>query len=95
MQRDLRDGFNGNLPIHLAAKNGSCEMFYLLQKYDACSFKANNNLENALHIAAQHNRSKFIFEFLKYEKCLIDQSNGINSSNGTTGFMPCNPSNIS
>ena len=65
-------------------------MFYLLQKYDACSFKANNNLENALHIAAQHNRSKFIIEFLKYEKYLIDQSNGNDTNGNSSKFMPCN-----
>lgn len=39
MSKDLRDGLNGNLPIHSAAKNGSIEMFNLLHKYDAVSFK--------------------------------------------------------
>jgi ankyrin repeat protein len=81
--RDLKDGLNGNFPIHLAAKNGSCEMFYLLQKYDAVSFKTNNNLENALHIAAFHNRSKFICEFLKYEKSLLEPANENDK------IMPC------
>lgn len=82
--KDLKDGLNGNLPIHLAAKNGSCEMFYLLQKYDAVSFKPNNNLENALHIAAFHNRSKFIREFLKYEKYLLENKDSEDSK-----FMQC------
>ena len=65
---ELRETITGNLPIHAAAKSGSIEMFNLLQKYDAVSFKQNKNLENALHIAAYHNRNKFINEFLKYEK---------------------------
>jgi ankyrin repeat protein len=69
---DLRESQDGNLPIHSAAKNGSLEMFSLLQKYDAVSFETNKNMENALHIASSHNRSKFISEFLKYEKAYIN-----------------------
>ena len=72
--KDVREGSNGNLPIHLAAKLGSTEIFDLLQKYDAVSFALNNNSENALHIAAYFNRNKFICEFLKYEMFLINEN---------------------
>jgi len=71
---DLREGLNGNLLIHSAAKNGSVEIFHLLQKYDVVSFKTNNNSENALHVAASFNRKEFIEEFLKYELFLIEQN---------------------
>ncbi len=75
MNRELREGQRGNLPIHVCAKSGSLDMFKLLQKYDAVSFKQNNQLENALHIAASYNKSKFIEAFLRFEHLLMDQNN--------------------
>ena len=72
--KNLKEGVNGNMPIHLAAKLGSIEVFNLLQKYDAVSFETNNSSENALHIAAYYNRNKFIAEFLKYEMFLMNEN---------------------
>lgn len=73
MSTEVRDTLDGNLPIHCGAKNGSHEMFNLLQKYDAVSFLTNRSLQNALHIAAFHDRSRFISEFLDYEQFCLDQ----------------------
>jgi ankyrin repeat protein len=82
VNKEQKDGQNGNMAIHFCAKTGSVEMFHLLQKYDAVSFKTNNNQENALHIAAYNNKHKFIKEFLLYEKCLLEKQDSEN-------YMPC------
>jgi hypothetical protein len=74
-QRELRDGQRGNLPIHVCAKSGSLAMFKVLRRYDAVSFRPNNQLENALHIAAQHNKASFITRFLEFEQMLMDKNN--------------------
>lgn len=90
--KDLKEGNNGDLPIHFVAKMGSVEIFYLLQKYDSVSFKTNNNLENALHIASLYNRDRFINEFLKYEIHLISQNSQLStptSANCTNHFVKC------
>lgn len=85
--KDLREGSNGDLPIHSAARLGSIEILRLLQQYDAVSFKTNNNLENALHLAAFYNRSKFINEFLKFELFLIEQNSKTEST--ADKFLQC------
>ncbi len=68
--KELTEASRGNLPIHIAAKNGSLEMLGLLQRYRAVSFEQNYNSENALHIAASFNRYKFIREFLSFERAV-------------------------
>ena len=88
LSRDLRDGQRGNLPIHVCAKNGSLDMFKLLQTYDAVSFKQNNNAENALHVAAFFNKSHFIAAFLKYEKYLMNKNYSVNED-GDINHMAC------
>jgi len=62
---------NGNLIIHTASKYGNKELFELLVKHDAVSFKTNLKNENALHLAAFYNRFEFIRALLDYEKKLI------------------------
>jgi len=47
------------------------ELFELLVKHDAVSFKTNLKNENALHLAAFYNRFEFIRALLDYEKKLI------------------------
>ena len=84
VNREQRNGHNGNYAIHYVAKSGSLEMFNLLQKYNAVSFRTNNNKENALHIAAHHNKHRFITEFLKYEALLMH-----NQEEKTSIPMPC------
>lgn len=86
--REQSDSQTGNLPIHIAAKNGSIDMLNLLIKYDAVSFKSNNNHENALHIAALNNRHRFIHEFLKYEKSLITHRKDC-ATKIDSNYMPC------
>jgi len=86
--KNLKEGVNGNMPIHLAAKLGSIEIFNLLQKYDAVSFETNNNSENALHIAAYYNRNKFIAEFLKYEMFLMNE-NSETDKNIDENYVKC------
>ena len=58
---------NGNLPIHLAANNGSLKVFDILSKYKAISTTPNIKNENPLHLAAAKNRFAFIEKFMKYE----------------------------
>ncbi len=65
---------NGNLPIHLAARNGSIELFNVLVKNDAISFKTNLNGDNPLHIAAENNKFNFIREFLAYERAYVEKN---------------------
>jgi ankyrin repeat protein len=79
---DLREGKRGNQPIHLCAKNGTSQMFDLLCKHNAVSFKQNNYLENALHIAASANKPHFITEFLKYEYNYMKE-------NKIKNYVPC------
>ena len=83
VNREQRNGHNGNYAIHYVAKSGSLEMFALLQKYNAVSFRTNNNKENALHIASHHNKYRFILEFLKYEALLT------HNQEKTSMLMPC------
>ncbi len=63
----------------------------LLQKYDAVSFKLNNNLENGLHIASLYNRPKFIKKYLDYESFLIEDSaksiSGLNTPSSIVGSV--------
>jgi ankyrin repeat protein len=73
VDRELKEGKQGNMAIHVAAKFGSIEVFNILQKYDAISFKSNNNGENALHIAARNNKSTFIKHFLDHETNLMNK----------------------
>lgn len=93
--RDQRDCKTGNLPIHIAAKNGSIEMFDLLRKHDCISFKTNNSQENSLHIAAVYNKHKFIREYVKYEQHLLDgefsdeDEEGVTHGCSTHADMPC------
>ena len=74
---DIKDEYdkNGNLPIHLAARNGSVELFNVLVKNDAISFKININGDNPLHIAAENNKFNFIKKFLEYEKSFVERNN--------------------
>jgi ankyrin repeat protein len=65
---------NGHLPIHLGARNGSVELFNVLVKNEAISFKINLNGDNPLHIAAENNKFNFIREFLEYEKAYIEKN---------------------
>jgi ankyrin repeat protein len=74
MDNDIRDSKFGNYAIHSAAKNGSIQLFKILEKYDAILFKRNFENKNALHIAAENNSVSFIREFLKYELDLINNS---------------------
>ncbi len=74
---ELTNASRGNLPIHIAAKNGSLEMLSLLQKYHAVSFDRNTNRENAMHIAASFNRYKFIRQFLFFERALSQEKTEI------------------
>ena len=90
VSRTLKEGQRGNLPIHACAKNGSIEMFALLQSYQAVSFDSNSYLENALHVAAYFNKSQFIVAFLEYEKNMRDQSNA-NGAN-EKDYLPCSKS---
>ena len=69
---DIEDP-NGNLFIHLAAKNGSPDLLKLLIKYNAFSVKLNKNNENGLHIAAANNKFNFIKEYLAYEKTYAEK----------------------
>jgi ankyrin repeat protein len=64
---------NGNLPIHLAADNGSIPILNILFKYKAVSLGLNSKNENPLHIAATKNRFQFIEKFLKYEKSFLSE----------------------
>lgn len=93
--REHKDSQTGNLPIHIAAKNGSVEMLHLLIKYESVSFEANNNHENALHIAALNNKHKFIREFLLHERKAITKSENFTSKQQQlhhpkeADYMPC------
>ena len=58
---------NGNLPIHLAANNGSLKVLDILFNYKAISMTPNFKHENPLHLAAAKNRFAFIERFMKYE----------------------------
>lgn len=64
---DLPDA-NGNLPIHLAADNGSTQIFDILDKYKAVRYSPNSKNDNPLHLAAIKNRFAFIEKFLKNER---------------------------
>ncbi len=77
----------GNYPIHIAAKNGSTEMFNILKKHDAVTFNLNDNNENPLHIAAFNNKQKFIREFLNFERYLMEGGSGSDSE--SKGKIPC------
>lgn len=79
---DLKDTKSDNLIIHLAAKQNSVDLFNLLVRYNAVSFKTNNNLDNALHIASQNNCSRFIRRLLEYEKILSDKAEN-------EAYIPC------
>ena len=76
MYDDLPDK-NGNLPIHLVAKNGSKEALNILIKYKAMSFKPNIESDYPLHIAALNNRPQFITTFIAYEKEYFESLEGI------------------
>ena len=82
VDRDLKDSKNGNLVIHLAAKQNSVELFNLLSVYNAVAFKTNSNLDNALHIAAQYNCARFIRRFLEYERFLASKAE-------SESYIPC------
>ena len=73
---DIKDEFdkNGHLPVHLAARNGSVELFKVLVKNEAISFKINSHGDNPLHIAAENNKFNFIKEFLEYEKAFVEKN---------------------
>jgi ankyrin repeat protein len=74
---EIKDEYdkNGNLPTHLAARNGSIELFNVLVKNDAISFKINLNGDNPLHIASENNKFNFIKKFLEYEKIYVERNN--------------------
>ena len=72
--KETKEGQNGNLPIHSAAKNGSLQLLKILERYDAVSFKTNSEMKNALHIAAESNSYNFIKEFLTYELALVNHT---------------------
>ena len=60
-------GADQNLPIHLAAQNGSIRIFDLLVKHKAKISATNAKSENCLHIAANANKQEFIKHFLSVE----------------------------
>ena len=72
--KEVREGKNGNLIMHTAAKTGSTDMLELLKRNDAVSKQQNNNLENALHVAVLNNRYMFIEKYLHYENNPADLS---------------------
>ena len=57
---------NRTLPIHIAAKTGSVEMFFLLEKHHAISFKSDGNMNNMFHIAAFFNNIEFLKTSCEY-----------------------------
>lgn len=64
---------NGNLAIHLCARNGSPDLLQLLIKYNAYSVRKNKFGENALHIAAAHNKHEFIKIYLAHENVYVEK----------------------
>ena len=72
--KEVREGKNGNLIMHTAAKTGSTDMLELLKQNDAVNKQQNNNLENALHVAVLNNRYTFIEKYLHYENNPSDLS---------------------
>lgn len=53
-----------NLPIHVAAKYGSLDMFRLLEKYNYISFEPNYDWNNVFHLAGYENKYKILIELL-------------------------------
>lgn len=60
----IRDGNSGNMPIHVAAKKGYLEMLKLLEKYNAVCDAQNNSIGSPVHIAAYYNNEKFMTSLL-------------------------------
>ena len=94
---------NHALPIHIAAKTGSVEMFALLEHHDSISFKSDGKMENLFHIAAFNNSVDFLrvacdyfkrrFEQLKHFKDFQFALDAVNSHYLTPLFLAASKSN--